>query len=124
MSELMSDQPHTSIINRLPGAGRRVSVLGVPCAFGASVAGVDLGPAAMRVARLNQRIAQLGYEVRDLGDVRPNFPAVSNAEPTGNVNFLEDIAAIFEDLSSCVKKIVYGGEIPIILVGDHSIAIG
>ncbi len=55
-------------------AGRRaarkpVSILGVPLAYGASMAGVELGPAALRVARLNRRIAQLGYEVRDLGDL-------------------------------------------------------
>ena len=49
---------------------KSVGVLGVPLAYGASTAGVDMGPAALRVARLAERIAQLGYEVRDLGDLR------------------------------------------------------
>src|SRR2546423_15642885 len=38
-----------------------VSVLGVPLGYGASMAGVDIGPAALRVARLHQRISRLGY---------------------------------------------------------------
>src|SRR5438132_12515005 len=53
---------------------RAVGILGVPLAYGASMAGVDIGPAALRVARLNRRIAQLGYEVRDLGDLRLQRP--------------------------------------------------
>jgi len=108
---------------RLPGAGRRVSILGVPCGFGASIAGVDLGPAAMRVARLRQRVAQLGYEVRDLGDLRlecPNEPA-PQAE---KLKFLREIAAANAQLAADVKGILEGGELPIILGGDHSIAIG
>jgi arginase len=108
---------------RLPGAGRRVSILGVPCGFGASIAGVDLGPAAMRVARLRQRVAQLGYEVRDLGDMRlecPNEPAPSGEK----LKFLREVAAGNTQLAADVKKILEGGELPIILGGDHSIAIG
>ncbi|MDQ3803535.1 MAG: arginase [Acidobacteriota bacterium] len=95
----------------------------MPCGFGASVAGVDLGPAAIRVARLNQRLAQLGYEVRDLGDLRmecPDAPAPQNEK----LKFLREIAAANEALAADVKKILEGGELPIILGGDHSIAIG
>ncbi len=124
MSELLTEQPHATMTSRLPGAGRRVSIIGVPCGFGASVAGVDLGPAAMRVARLNQRIAQLGYEVRDLGDIRVECPKPLAVKTNANVNFLDDIAAICDQLSSDVKKVLEGGEIPIVLGGDHSIAIG
>ena len=53
---------------------KAVTVLGVPLGYGASMAGVDIGPAALRVARLNQRIARLGYSVRDLGDLRLERP--------------------------------------------------
>src|SRR3954466_13773097 len=69
MSGLLEEKAGTQT-RRRPGDGHRVSIIGAPCGFGASIAGVDLGPAAMRVARLRQRIAQLGYEVRDLGDLR------------------------------------------------------
>jgi arginase len=108
---------------RLPGAGRRVSILGVPCGFGASIAGVDLGPAAMRVARLRQRVAQLGYEVRDLGDLRLECPNEA-APPGSKTKFLAEIAAGCTLLAADVKKILEGGELPIVLGGDHSIAIG
>ena len=53
---------------------KAVTILGVPLGYGASMAGVDIGPAALRVARLNQRIARLGYSVRDLGDLRLERP--------------------------------------------------
>ncbi|HJT66815.1 MAG TPA: hypothetical protein VJ749_10185, partial [Pyrinomonadaceae bacterium] len=55
---------------------KAVAVLGVPLGYGASMAGVDIGPAAMRVARLTQRIARLGHSVRDLGDMRLERPQV------------------------------------------------
>ena len=59
-----------AVSNRaLRGAGKRVGILGVPLSFGQSMAGVDLGPGAMRVAGLTKRIKRLGYEVRDRDDL-------------------------------------------------------
>lgn len=108
---------------RLPGAGQRVSVVGAPCAFGASIPGVDIGPAAMRVARLTQRIALLGYEVRDLGDLR--MPAPQQPAPADSkIKYLPEMVEACELLSSEVQNILRGGEIPVVLGGDHSIAIG
>ncbi len=51
------------------GNKKSVGVIGVPLSYGASMAGVDIGPAALRVARLIERIGALGYDVRDLGDL-------------------------------------------------------
>jgi arginase len=81
---------------------KAVTILGVPLGYGASMAGVDIGPAALRVARLNQRIARLGYSVRDLGDMRLERP----------------------QLAGELEAILAAGEFPIIVGGDHSIAIG
>jgi len=106
-----------------PGAGRRVSILGVPLGFGSGIAGVDIGPAALRVARLNKRIAQLGYEVRDLGDMRIAHPP-SAGEAAGKANYLTEISAVCEGVAVEVRNILNGGEMPVILGGDHSIAIG
>src|SRR3954467_2323001 len=53
----------------LPGTGKAVGILGVPLSYGQSMAGVHLGPAAIRVAGLSQRISQLGYVVNDRGDL-------------------------------------------------------
>lgn len=107
----------------LPGTGKRVSVLGVPLAFGAELAGVDLGPAALRVARLNKRIAGLGYEVRDVGDMRVPHPNEPD-ESARNARHLPEIAEACETLAAEVKKILSENELPIVLGGDHSIAAG
>src|SRR3954451_14312192 len=53
----------------MPGSGRPLSILGVPLSYGQSKGGVHLGPAAIRVAGLAQRISSLGYEVNDRGDL-------------------------------------------------------
>ncbi len=123
MSESVLEQTHTPTPSRLPGAGRRVSIVGVPCGYGASVAGVDLGPAAMRVAGLRQSIAKLGYEVRDLGDMRVECPQGQPA-PQEKLRYLNEIAATCKLLAEDVKKILEGGELPVVLGGDHSIAMG
>ena len=107
----------------LPGEGKRACIIGAPCGFGASIAGVDLGPAAMRVARLRQRVAGLGYEVRDRGDLRMECPA--EPPPAGEkLRFLAEIKSACEQLATEVRGALEAGELPIVLGGDHSIAIG
>ncbi|HEX8457194.1 MAG TPA: arginase [Pyrinomonadaceae bacterium] len=119
----LGEQSKSSIINLLPGDGRRVSIIGVPLGFGAGTAGVDLGPAAMRVARLNQRLALLGYEVRDLGDMRLERPQTI-AAPNDRAKYLREISIACEELAAEVQRAMQAGEFPIILGGDHSIAAG
>jgi arginase len=123
MGEVLITQQPQALSSDRPGTGRRVSILGVPLGFGSSLAGVDIGPAALRVARLNQRIAQLGYEVRDLGDMRIARP--QNApDSIEKVKHLPEISAVCEELALEVRNILSGGELPLVLGGDHSIAIG
>jgi arginase len=100
-----------------------VSILGVPLRYGADMVGVELGPAVMRMAGLESRIAQLGYEVRDRGDVvagRSEHPAISPEK----LKYLREISSTCEELCTAVKSALDGDEFPIILGGDHSIAIG
>ncbi|HEY2975025.1 MAG TPA: arginase [Pyrinomonadaceae bacterium] len=104
-------------------AKRAVGVLGVPLAYGASMAGVELGPAALRVARLNRRIAELGYEVLDLGDLHVE-QSQSTPEPGAKLKYLREIRAACEDLAEKVERVLQAGELPLTLGGDHSIAIG
>src|SRR5437764_14735926 len=114
MSEVLtSHRPSVKPSDR-PGAGRRVSILGVPLGFGSSLAGVDIGPAALRVARLNQRIAQLGFEVRDLGDMRVARPQ-SAGEQAGKANYLDEISAVCEEVAVEVEKILSAGDLPLII---------
>ncbi len=107
----------------LPGAGKSVSILGVPLSFGQSMAGVDLGPGAMRVARVADRIKKLGYEVADLADLPIERPTSSPAVGD-KVKYLREIHTTCESLASAVEAIADDGALPITIGGDHSIAIG
>ena len=104
-------------------AKKAVGIIGVPLAYGASMAGVELGPAALRVARLNRRITQLGYKVRDLGDLHVE-ETQSQPDPADKLKYLDQIGAACEDLAKKVEEVLNAGELPLVLGGDHSIAIG
>lgn len=117
---LVADQ-HGS--TQTTGGKKSVGVLGVPLAYGASMAGVDMGPAALRVARLIERIASLGYDVRDLGDMHLERARVS-AKQGDKLKYLDAIARACDALAQQVKEILEAGELPVTLGGDHSVAIG
>ena len=102
---------------------RSLSILGVPLGYGASMAGVDIGPAALRVARLNQRIARLGYSVHDLGDMRLERPQM-HPEADEKLKYVREISSACEQLATEVESILNSDQLPLILGGDHSIAIG
>src|SRR6185369_12850077 len=102
---------------------KSVSILGVPLGYGASMAGVDIGPAALRVARISQRISRLGYTVHDLGDMRLERPQTF-PEENDKLKYVREISSACEQLAAEVKNILEGGELPLVLGGDHSIAIG
>src|SRR6266436_5430538 len=108
---------------KLPGEGKRLSILGVPLCFGQSMAGVDLGPSAMRVAGLTKRIRKLGYEVNDRDDLEIE-ETQSTPAPTEKLKYLSEIHEVCERLAVEIEKIVDAGELPITIGGDHSIAIG
>ena len=100
-----------------------VSILGVPLGYGASMAGVDIGPAALRVARINERIGRLGYQVRDLGDLRLERPQIT-PDPSEKLKYLREISDACEKLAVEIQGILGANEFPVIVGGDHSIAIG
>jgi arginase len=102
---------------------KSVSILGVPLGYGASMAGVDMGPGALRVARLTQRIARLGYTVHDLGDMRLERPQAL-PESGEKLKYVREISNACEQLARDVEEILIAGELPLIVGGDHSIAIG
>jgi arginase len=107
----------------LPGTGKSVSVLGVPLHFGQSMAGVDLGPGAMRVAGLAERVSRLGYAVNDRGDLPIDRPKLTPAAGE-KLKYLAEIHVACERLATQVEQMVDAGELPITIGGDHSIAIG
>src|SRR5437870_12356973 len=113
-----------SVVNpQLPGMGKTVSILGVPLAFGQSMGGVELGPSAIRVAGLAQRIAKLGYEVNDRGDLHVERPH-SYPREGEQLKYLTEVHAACTQPATQVVKIVEAGELPITIGVHHSIASG
>jgi len=102
---------------------KSLSIFGVPLGYGASMAGVDIGPAALRVARIAPRIARLGYSVHDLGDMRLERPQTF-PEVDEKLKYVREISHACEQLAVEVEEILKAGQLPLILGGDHSIAIG
>ncbi|HXG64667.1 MAG TPA: arginase [Blastocatellia bacterium] len=104
-------------------AKRRCKIIGVPMDLGAGRRGVDMGPSAIRIAGVNQAIARLGYEVTDAGNVNVHPPEAIQ-KSSAKARYLPEIAAASQELAAMVEKALEEGAIPVILGGDHSIAIG
>ena len=101
----------------------RISILGAPLDFGAGRRGVDMGPSAMRLAGLNARLQNLGYQVEDLGNVAVAQPESTPLGPD-NAKYLSQIAKTCEKLAGMVAAAISGGSFPLVLGGDHSVAAG
>ena len=103
--------------------GSQIAIIGAPLDLGQGRRGVDMGPSAVRVAGLNARIQSLGYDVADFGNI-----AVEQAEawPEGDehAKYLPQIASACDDLGIKVYQALEGGRMPLVLGGDHSVAIG
>jgi len=85
--------------------------------------GVDMGPSAIRYAGINERLAHLFDCIEDLGDIMIGRPAVT-IDKESKLRNLDLIAEKSELLANVVDKIVKSGSFPLVLGGDHSIAIG
>jgi len=101
----------------------KIRIIGVPMDLGASRRGVDMGPSALRVAGLQTKLKQLGRQVEDEGNV-----AVPQAEeqPYGEkkARYLDEIAQTCKGLAEIVRKTLDQDMLPLVLGGDHSIAVG
>lgn len=102
---------------------RQVAVIGAPMDLGAGRRGVDMGPSAVRAAGLHARVAALGYEVEDLGNIDVVQPEAAPACES-SARFLTEIAASCTRLAKMVERAAAEGKFPIVLGGDHSVAAG
>jgi len=100
-----------------------IAIIGAPMDLGAGRRGVDMGPSALRLAGLNEKLTSLGYEVEDLGNVLVDQP---ESLPVGNLGarYLPQIAHTCTRLAEMVEQAAGDGRVPVVLGGDHSIAIG
>ncbi len=105
-----------------PTAARDVAMLGFPMDLGAGRRGVDMGPAAVRYAGLAAEIAELNLAFEDLGDVDVPHPAGPAAE--SGPKYLREIVAACENLAPRVEDVLDAGKFPVVIGGDHSMAMG
>ena len=101
----------------------RTAIIGAPLDLGAGRRGVDMGPSAIRYAGLDERLAELGVECADWGNV-DTAVAEATAEDNSRARFLPAIRATCEGIAGLVGGALDEGRIPIVLGGDHSIALG
>jgi arginase len=100
-----------------------IAIIGAPMDLGAGRRGVDMGPSAVRVAGLNEKIASLGYEVEDLGNIVVDQPESLPIGPD-NARYLPQIAHTCARLAAMVQQTADNERVPLVLGGDHSIAMG
>src|SRR5437868_9661365 len=112
LSEVQPDQP-----------SQPVAVIGAALDLGAGRRGVDMGPSAIRYADLDARIRSLGRNCVDLGNVRtPVAEAVDEGDE--RLRFLDQIKETCERVAAAVADARDDGYLPLVLGGDHSIALG
>jgi arginase len=99
-----------------------VGIFGVPMDLGQDRRGVDMGPSAIRYARLEASLEDLGHKVTDLGNAGVPIPETVVAE--NEVKHLAAVKRVCEEVSDRAATIVSEGMFPIFLGGDHAIAIG
>ncbi|NTU80398.1 MAG: arginase [Chloroflexales bacterium] len=105
--------------------GNEIAVIGVPIDLGAGRRGVDMGPSAMRYTGLRRRLEALGYQVRDQGNLAAPMVETSEPPPPGaKLRYLEPIATLCAALADAVAAAIRRGQLPLVLGGDHSLAIG
>jgi arginase len=101
----------------------KAAIIGAPLDLGAGRRGVDMGPSAIRYAGLEERLRELGLECADRGNVATAV-AEATAEHDPRARFLPAIRATCERIAALVGEALDEDRVPIVLGGDHSIALG
>ncbi len=102
---------------------KSVTIIGVPLDYGADRRGVDMGPSAIRYAGLHENIRRLGHQVNDIGNLPVPVPE-SRLAKNPRVKYLDEIVKVSRVLARAVERTLTEGAFPLILGGDHSIAMG
>ena len=101
---------------------QKIQLIGVPLDLGQSHRGVDMGPSAVRYAGLAQRLAALGHEVHDYGNVP--VPVRETLGTGKKLSYLAAIAKVCRSSYHVARSAVENGLVPVFIGGDHSLAIG
>lgn len=106
-----------------PTIMEKLSLVGVSIDLGAGTRGVSLGPAALRYAGVTERLENIGYDVKDEGDIVANKNVSAITEGTHLKN-LSEVGRVNTLLCERVDKVMQEGRFPLVIGGDHSVAIG
>ncbi len=100
-----------------------ISLIGVPMDLGQNRRGVDMGPSAIRYAGVVERLEEIGHTVTDEGNIQI-AAAEKTASPDTNLKNLKEVTDASTALATKIHDVMEDGQFPLILGGDHSIAIG
>ena len=100
-----------------------IAIIGATLDLGQGRRGVDMGPSAIRYAGLEERLVGLGYNVRDEGNVETAV-AEATALRDERARFLPEIHDTCELIAARVAEVTTRGALPLVLGGDHSVALG
>jgi arginase len=100
-----------------------IELIGAPQDLGQVHRGVDMGPSAVRVAGLVPRLESMGFTVVDVGNVACSTMATAS-EGQAHARYLDHVVQDSELLATAVEKAVRAGHFPLVIGGDHSVAIG
>lgn len=106
-----------------PSINQNLTLIGVALELGAGTRGISLGPAAIRYAGVVERLESIGYHVEDRGDILSQKPVRVVSDNT-HLKYLDEVARVNRILCGEVSDAMEKGRFPLILGGDHSLAIG
>lgn len=100
-----------------------VHIINVPLDLGASRRGTDAGPSAFRIAGLSRAVKRLGYELTAETDI-PVPSMETRQAKDAKARFKDEILTVCEGLAEATRDTLQRGEFPLVIGGDHSIAMG
>ncbi len=103
--------------------GRPVHLIGVPLDLGAGRRGVDMGPSAVRINGLGERLRRLGHRVVDHGDIPTPSPE-TRSPGSERKRYIDEIAEVCGRVYAAVLNSLEQGALPLVLGGDHSLGAG
>jgi arginase len=103
---------------------RKITILGVPIEAGAGVPGCAMGPAMLRTAGIGKTLADLGCDVEDRGDLALPHSLPRTSQPEGKARNFAEISLWARLLAAESYAIMTEGRLPLVLGGDHSLAMG
>jgi arginase len=101
----------------------KIEIIGMPLDLGADRRGVDMGPSAIRIAGIAEHLKDLGFEVIDSGDVSITSREVQTVEDP-KLKYVQEISRALNRLFDMVTQCLGKNHFPLVLGGDHSIAVG